>query len=304
MYLSKSMTIQRNKLNIGKARRRVQMRSALLLTLGACLLTLFVRLLLTEDIPYALRWPVEMLTVLAAFGGSAYLGLFVLDGDHRKIVPLRKLSRGQTFHLAMLGVLAAAPVTLAHELVAALFGQRMMEGGAQAMNSMRFAAMIAKSVVAAPILEELFFRGYLLPAIVPQGRLRASAAVSLCFALTHTLDPAGLCAYVLLSLLLCWMALHTQSILAPVLVHAAYNLTLLALESLGLAGLFAGWSLFSCFVRLALCAAFVCVLKKAYTARPACGAFALWEGGKPGRREILMLACACLLLIATLIMGG
>lgn len=280
------------------------MRSALLLTAASCLIVSLVRLLLTADVPFALRWLMELLTTLLAFGGGAYLGLCVLDGDHSGIVPLRRLSRGQLFWLSLLGVLAAAPVTLMHDLVAALFGQRMPADGAQMMDSMRFAAMIVKSVLLAPVCEELFFRGYLLSALKAQGSLRASAVVSACFALVHTADPVGFGAYVLLSLLLCWMALHTQSLLASVLVHAGYNFALIVLGSMGLSGLFAGWSLVSCFVRLALCAVFVAVLKKAYTARPAVGMFALWEGEKLSRREILLLVCACLLLCATLIMGG
>ena len=298
------MSIQKYKLNIGKARRRVQMRSALLLTAGVCLLTSLVRLLLAVEIPYVLRWLMEMLTALLVFGGGAYVGLCVLDGDHANIVPLRKLSRGQMFWLSLLGVLAAAPVTLAWDLAAVLFGQRMQLESTQAMDCMRFAAMMVKSVLLSPICEELFFRGYLLPALKPQGSLRAAVAVSLCFALTHAATPASLCAYVLLSLLLCWMTMHTQSILAPVLMHAGYNLTLIVLDNAGLSSLFAGWSILSCFVRLLLCAAFMFVLKRAFTARPAGGVFAIWEGGKLSRREIALLVCAGLLLAATLIMGG
>ena len=280
------------------------MRSALLLTAGACLITSLVRLLLTAEVPYVLRWLMEILTVLLVFGGGAYLGLCVLDGDHRKIVPLRKLSRGQLFWLSLLGVLVSAPVTLARDLAAALFGQRMQMDGAQAMDCMRFAAMMVKSVLLAPVCEELFFRGYLLPALKHHGSLRAAVAVSLCFALVHAWSPANLLAYVLLSLLLCWMALHTQSLLAPIFMHAGYNFTLIVLESAGLSGLFGGWSLISCCVRLLLCAAFMFVLKRAYAARPAGGVFVLWEGGKLSRREIALLVCAGLLLLATLILGG
>ena len=46
------------------------------------------------------------------------------------------------------------------------------------------------------------------------------------------------------------------------------------------------------------------VLKRAYAARPAGGVFMLWEGGKLSRREIALLVCAGLLLLATLILGG
>ena len=298
------MSIQRKKLNIGKARRRVQTRSALLLTAGSCVLVSFVRLLLAADIPYILRWLLEMLTTLTVFGGGAYLGLCVLDGDHRKIVPLKRLSRGQIRWLILLGVLATAPLALARDLIAALFEGQNVFAFVPAMDCARFTAMFVKSVLLTPVCEELFFRGYLFPALKPQGNLRAAVVVSLCFALVHAAGIANSCAYVLLSLLLCWIALHTQSLVAPVIVHACYNLALLVMGSAGLSGLMSGWSLISCVIRLALSAAFVFVLKKAYLARPAGGMFALWEGGKPEKREILLFVCAGLLLFATLIMGG
>ncbi|MBQ8617434.1 MAG: CPBP family intramembrane metalloprotease [Clostridia bacterium] len=298
------MAIQRNKLNIGKARRRVQIRSALLLTLGACLIVSFVRLLVSGfSMPYAMRWLLESGTVLLAFGGGAYLGLCVLDGNHRKIVPLRKLSRGQILWLSLLGVLFVCPASLASELFGALAGQRYQQAdGVQMLGSARFAAMVVKSALLAPVCEELFFRGYLLPALRPQGSLRAAVVVSLCFGLVH--GSGNWAAHMMLSLLLCWMALYTQSLLAPVLVHASYNLMLILLESIGLSGLVAGWSLVSCVVRLAGCAALIAVLRRAYIARPAGGAFALWEGGKLTKREASLLAGCALLLLATLIMGG
>jgi len=299
------MSIQRNKLNIGKARRRVRIRSALLLVLGACLIVSLVRALLSTQallrVPYGVRWLMEMLTTLLVFGGGAYLGLCVLDGDHRKIVPMRRLSRSQMLWLTLLGALAVAPMTLASDLLTALFAKADLSG-TQGMQSMRFAAMLVKSVLLVPVCEELFFRGYLLGALKPYGHVRAAVIVSLCFGLVHTME--NLCVYALLSLLLCWMTLHTQSLLAPVLMHAGYNLTMIVLGSAGLSGLFAGWSLISCALRLLLCAAFMAALKRAYTARTAGGAFVLWEGGRLERREIALLAAALLLFLATLIMGG
>ncbi len=268
------------------------------------MLIALVRLLLAADIPYILRWLMEMLTTLMVFGGSAYLGLCVLDGDHRKIVPLKRLSRGQIRWLMLLGALAAAPLTLARDLITALFEGQDAFYAVRAMDCTRFTAMFVKSVLLAPVCEELFFRGYLLSALKPQGNLRAAIVVSLCFALVHAAGIANSCAYMLLSLLLCWMALHTQSLAASVLVHACYNLTLLVMGSAGLSGLMSGWSLISCVIRLSLSAGFVFVLKKAYLARSAGGTFVLWEGGKPEKREIVLLACAGLLLAATLILGG
>ena len=301
------MAIQRNKLNIKKARRRVQMRSALLLTLGACLLVSATRVLLGgagQLVPYGFRWLIECCVTLLAFGGGAYLGLCVLDGDHTKIVPMQRLSRAQLLWLSLLGMLAVCPATLVQGLMAALVGQGLLSGGALLDGPSHFTAMIVKSVLLVPVCEELFFRGYLLSAFERSGKLRAAVVVSLCFGLVHTLGVAQLTAYVLLSMLLCWLALHTQSLLAPVIVHAAYNLALIVLGSMGLSGLFAGWSLISCVVRLAGCALFMAVLKRAYTARSEQGTITLWTGETFTKREKALLCAAALLLLATLTMGG
>lgn len=290
------MSIQRNKLNIGKARRRVQMRSALLLTLGACLAVCALRSLHRVT---ALPGWIDALATFSCFGGGAYLGLCVLDGDHRRIVPMRNLSRAQILWLSLLGALCVAPMTLVQDLLRALAGASVQATLHAPQRPVAFLQMVVKSVLLAPICEELFFRGYLLHALAPQGRLRASIVTALCFALVHPLE--GFVPLSLLGMLLCWMALHTQSLLAPLLLHMGYNLTLIVLDALGLSGLFAGWSFVSCVLRLALCTAFVSVLRRAYTARAEIGSFVLWEGGKLTRREWANLIAVFLLLIAAMI---
>ena len=281
------------------------MRSALLLTLGACAVISVLRVLLSAaKLPYGLAWLMESAVTLLAFGGGAYLGLFVLDGDHGNIVPVRTLSRAQLLWFSLLGILAVCPALLVQQLLGALAATAAVHSDAQTMESVRLTAMIAKSVLLVPVCEEVFFRGYLLHALERCGRMRASVIVSLCFALVHTLVPAQMVVYVLLSLLLCWMTMHTQSILSAVIVHAAYNLALVVLGSMGLAGLFTGWSMVSCVVRLAGCVLFAAVLKRAYTARRERSAFVLWEGGKLSRREMTLLCAAALLLLATLVTGG
>ena len=62
------MKIQKHKLNIGKARRRVQMRSALVLTLGACLGICMLRSL---HLAAALPGWLDALAALVCFGGGA-----------------------------------------------------------------------------------------------------------------------------------------------------------------------------------------------------------------------------------------
>ena len=52
------------------------------------------------------------------------------------------------------------------------------------------------------------------------------------------------------------------------------------------------------------CAAFAAVLKRAVTARPAGGTFALWEGEGLTKRETALLASAAALLLLSMIVGG
>lgn len=296
------MEKQRRKLNLGKARRRVRMRSALLLTLGAFALTALVRGLLSlpalAAVPRGAATLLETACTVLAFGGGAYLGLCVLDGDHRSIVPMRRLSRAQMRWLALLGALAVCPMALISDLTDALRGMRAA-GASQAAAAN--AALLVKRVLIVPVCEELFFRGYLLPALSPQGRLRASVIVSLCFALMH---GSALTAHAALGLLLCLLTIQTGSLLAPILVHAGCNLALTALGALGLSGLLMGWSLPACIVKVIGCAAFAAVLKRAVTARPAGGTFALWEGEGLTKRETALLASAAALLLLSMIVGG
>ena len=296
------MEKQRRKLNLVKARRRVRMRSALLLTLGAFALTALVRGLLSlpalAAVPRGAATLLETACTVLAFGGGAYLGLCVLDGDHRSIVPMRRLSRAQMRWLALLGVLAVCPMALISDLTDALRGMRAA-GASQAAAAN--AALLVKRVLIVPVCEELFFRGYLLPALSPQGRLRASVIVSLCFALMH---GSALTAHAALGLLLCLLTIQTGSLLAPILVHAGCNLALTALGALGLSGLLMGWSLPACIVKVIGCAAFAAVLKRTVAARPVGGTFALWEGEGMTRRETALLAGAAVLLLLSMIVGG
>ena len=296
------MEKQRRKLNLVKARRRVRMRSALLLTLGAFALTALMRGLLSlpalAAVPRGAATLLETACTVLAFGGGAYLGLCVLDGDHRSIVPMRRLSRAQMRWLALLGVLAVCPMALISDLTDALRGMRAA-GASQAAAAN--AALLVKRVLIVPVCEELFFRGYLLPALSPQGRLRASVIVSLCFALMH---GSALTAHAALGLLLCLLTIQPGSLLAPILVHAGCNLALTALGALGLSGLLMGWSLPACIVKATGCAAFAAVLKRAVTARPAGGTFALWEGEGLTKRETALLASAAALLLLSMIVGG
>ncbi len=206
------------------------------------------------------------MTVLC-FGLPAAYGLFAADGDQSHRLPLRALSAAQLAGLLLTGVLLAAPMTLLHDLVCAPLARMGLSGaqGAGAPPFALFLPMLVKSALLAPLCEELFFRGYLHAALEAAQVRGASVIGALFFALVHGVD-AALPGRFLLGLLLLGLMRRTGSLLAPAVVHAAYNFTILMLSFLGLSGLFSGLSFVSCLVRVPLCAAFVYALTQACTA--------------------------------------
>lgn len=288
----------KNHRNFVKARRRVRMRSALLLTLGVFALTALGRLLLAPALPGGVRTLLEALLTVLAFGGGAYLGLCVLDGDHSSLVPLRRLSRAQTLWVALLGVTAVFPMALIADLMDALRGVAETVPAAIAPAN---AGLLVKSVLIAPVCEELFFRGYLAPALERDGKLRAAVVTSVCFALVH---PAAWTAHLAQGMLLYGVSARTGSLPAAILVHTACNLTLLTLGALGASGLLMGWSLAACIVKVLGCAVFAAVLKRAYTARETEGTFELRAADGFSRRERVWLAAALAALLLAMMLGG
>ena len=79
------------------------------------------------------------------------------------------------------------------------------------------------AVVAAPVTEELTFRGLLyLPLRARIGRVRAALIVSALFAAIHS-HLAGMGHLFILALMFTWLMESTRSLVAPILAHAAHN---------------------------------------------------------------------------------
>lgn len=292
------------KLNLVKARRRVRMRSALSLALGVCLLLTVYRMLLAlggglAGLP---GWLMGTLMTIACFGGGAYLGLCVLDGNQTKIVPRGTLSRAQTLWLSLLGVLAICPMTLAADITRSLLPGAQVAGSAASGASApgMFLLLLLKSALLTPVLEELFFRGYLLNAMERCGKERAAAASALCFALVHAAGDGTAWVYIPLGLLLGALTMKTGSLLAPVLVHGCYNLALILASYLGLGGLFSGLTLLSCALRLAGCLVFAYCLRRAWMARGTGARLQPME--KLTKKEWALVAVAVLLAAAVCVM--
>ena len=288
--------------HITRARRRVQARSALLLTLIAAAFAALAQLSARAALPLGVLLALQTLLCVLGFGGSAYLGLCVLDGDHSRLLPLRRLSRAQLLWLFALGACCVCPMALMADLIDALRVSPLETAASAPAVSAPvglFTARLVKSALIAPLAEELFFRGYLLAGLARYGTGRAVAVVSLSFALMH-----GSPAHALLGALLCLLTLQTGSLLAPFAVHACYNATLLVLDALGLSALVCGWSLVACAVKLLGSAAAVAALKKLYGARTAKGSFSLPAPGALSRRERALLLAAAAALLLSMILGG
>ena len=119
------MEKQRRKLNLVKARRRVRMRSALLLTLWGTMVTVLWRAMRASTLAYLPDGTALLMDTLAcalAWLLPAALGLLLIDGDQRRLLPARALTAEQTWRLALIGVLCAAPLTLLGDMLAALGG--------------------------------------------------------------------------------------------------------------------------------------------------------------------------------------
>ena len=89
------------------------------------------------------------------------------------------------------------------------------------------------AILAAPLMEELFFRGFLYPVLRRAGAAVAIVVTSVAFALVHGGQYGWAWSVVLLmflvGLVLTLVRARTGSVASGFLLHAAYNLTLFAL---------------------------------------------------------------------------
>lgn len=286
------------------ARRRVKARSALLLTLLSAMLVFLWRALRAtafSGLDGVAAMLADALVTVAAFALPAAMGLLVLDGDQRRLVPLGALSAEQILALTMTGALAVAPLTLLHDMLGMLLAwpQEAVAPMASGRAAALFLPVLLKSALLAPLCEEAFFRGYLLGALAPYSRRAAVLATALLFALMHM--GQGMLPCALLGVLLGALTLRTGSLLAPLLVHGCYNLAIVLISFSGLTPLFDRLSLPACALRLAMSAGFVCMLLRAWRARPQQRRAQLASGARMTPGELARLGLAALLLIAAVV---
>ena len=85
--------------------------------------------------------------------------------------------------------------------------------------------MFMALVIAAPILEELIFRGIMLDGLLRiYSPTKAVIVSSLLFGLIH-LNPAQFVGGALVGGFMGWVYVHTRSVMATILIHASFNLT-------------------------------------------------------------------------------
>lgn len=290
------------KLNKPKARRRVSMRSALLLTLGVCFLMGNYRLFASLN---GMAWLsggamgplLEAALSVLIFGGASYLGLYVLDGDQTKIIPRGTLSRAQILWLALLGAAMTAPASLFENVRQTVLGWGMRVP--QAMHPVMpsyILLRIIKSALIVPVLEELFFRGYLEGALERYGKLRAAIVSALCFAAVHMggkgAAPLQWLQFAAMGLLFSALRIKTGSLLAPMLVHGCYNGALLLLGCMGFDDWLTRLSFISCAVRAPMCLGFVYCLRRAWTARGTRGKLQPMEKMTKKEKALVIAAAA------------
>ena len=96
--------------------------------------------------------------------------------------------------------------------------------------------MIGYGVLVAPLVEELLFRGFLLPPLARRlGRAGGIALSALLFGLLHMTDPQAVPPLVVLGAVLGWLRLASGSLLPALILHAgnntlAFSLLLLSLQ--------------------------------------------------------------------------
>ena len=289
-----------------KARRRVRTRAALFLTIASFAgLILLGILRLTVQMSALSSVALGAAGTLVCFLLPALAGLLLIDGDQSAMLPMRSLSAQHVLFLSLTGVLLVCPMSLLAEMPNAalrLMGFALPEQAAGAADASLFLPCLLASGLLAPICEELFFRGYLMGVFARFGRGRAVWCTALLFALAHGVDTAFL-PRVLIGALLGDALARTGSILAPMLLHGCYNIAIILINFSGASGLFTGYSMLSCAVRLmgtALCWGAYARVCRARATRVA----AEIQIGRWKKKEIALLAAAVLATAAAVMTTG
>ena len=289
-----------------KARRRVRTRAALFLTAASFTgLILLGILRLTVQMSALSSVALGAAGTLVCFLLPALAGLFLIDGDQSAMLPMRSLSAQHRLFLSLTGALLVCPMSLLADFPGAalrLMGFALPERAAGALDASIFLPCLLASGVLAPICEELFFRGYLMGVFTRYGRGRAIVSSALLFSLAHGVDMAFL-PRALIGALLGAMTMRTGSLFAAMLVHGCYNIAIILINFSGASGLFTGYSMLSCAVRLMGSALCWGAYARACRARMPRVTAEIRIGGFK-KKEIMLLAAATLATAAAVAITG
>ena len=289
-----------------KARRRVRTRAALFLTAVSFTgLILLGILRLTVQMSALSSVALGAAGTLVCFLLPALAGLFLIDGDQSAILPMRSLSAQHRLFLSLTGALLVCPMSLLADFPGAalrLMGFALPERAAGALDASLFLPCLLASGVLAPICEELFFRGYLMGVFTRYGRGRAVVSSALLFSLAHGVDMEFL-PRALTGALLGAMTMRTGSLFAAMLVHGCYNIAIILINFSGASGLFMGYSMLSCAVRLMGSALCWGAYARACRARMPRVTAEIRIGGFK-KKEIMLLAAATLATAAAVAITG
>jgi len=134
---------------------------------------------------------------------------------------------------AMTGVYVFNLISLLFSMLLQHLGLTLLAAPIEIPSTRAELIMLLVSAAAAPaVCEELLFRGLLLPALEGRGRKFALFFSGLLFALPHA-QIAGLPALVCLGCFLGYLAVRTESLLAPMIYHFCHNAFILIVAFMG-----------------------------------------------------------------------
>lgn len=126
------------------------------------------------------------------------------------------------------GLILAAVVVLAGLLIGFLYDMLVTSDESVTIEftqtGLGLAIIAILAVVAAPVAEEIFFRGFIFTGIGNRYGYGWGVVISaLIFSLAHFVQPGAFLPIFLLGLLLAWLYIRTGSIWVCILTHSAYN---------------------------------------------------------------------------------
>ena len=191
--------------------------------------------ILSADARHSLEPAVPFATIGLALAGALALLALAVRLSRISFYEYLGLAAPQWRHV-LLGVVGFIAISLVFALAETVAGQsktskEVIDLYHTARSSHQISALAFLAVLVAPLLEELLFRGFLLPGwtasrLGPTGAIGLSSAL---WALGHMqYDVFGMAHVFCLGVLLGWLRLHSGSIFTPMILHTLQNAGTLA----------------------------------------------------------------------------